>query len=67
MYDLSDVRTFLGTIGVCRMFIQNFAHQAHHLSKLTWKEAPFEYGPKQIAAQEDLKVALLDSPALRQI
>jgi len=42
------------------MFIQNFAHQAHHLSKLTRKEAPFEYGPKQIAAQEDLKVALLD-------
>jgi len=49
------------------MFIQNFAHRAHHLSKLTRKEAPFEYGPKQIAAQEDLKVALLDSPTLHPI
>ena len=24
--DLSDVRAFLGTIGVCRLFIKNFAH-----------------------------------------
>jgi len=24
--DLSDVRAFLGTIGVARMFIKNFAH-----------------------------------------
>jgi hypothetical protein len=67
LHDLSDVRAFLGTIGVCRMFIRNFAHRAHHLTKLTRKEAPFEYGPKQIEAQEDLKIALLDSPALRPI
>ena len=26
LYDVSDVRSFLGTIGVCRMFIRNFAH-----------------------------------------
>jgi hypothetical protein len=65
--DLSDVRAFLGTIGVCRMFIRNFAHRAHHLVKLTRKDAPFEYGPEQVAAQEDLKQALLNSPALRPI
>ena len=28
---------------------------------------PFEYGPDQVAAQEDLKQALLDSPALRPL
>jgi hypothetical protein len=67
LFDLSDVRAFLGTIGVCRMFIQNFAHRAHHLTKLTRKDALFEYGPQQIEAQEDLKQALLDSPALRPI
>jgi len=26
LFDLSDVRSFLGTIGVCCMFIKNFAH-----------------------------------------
>ena len=33
--DVSDVRAFLGTIGVCRMFIRNFAHRAnppHHVN-----------------------------------
>jgi len=34
---------------------------------LTRKNYPFVFGPEQIAAQEDLKQALLDSPALRPI
>jgi hypothetical protein len=65
--DLTDVRAYLGTLGVCRVFIKNFAHRAHHLVKLTRKEAAFEYGPQQIEAQEDLKQALLTSPALKPI
>src|SRR6266446_7596928 len=65
--NLSDVRSFLGTIGVCRIFIRNFAHQAHHLVKLTCKQQPFEWGPEQKAAQQDLKTALLTSPALRPL
>ena len=65
--DLTDVRAFLGTLGVCRMFIRNFAHRAHHLVKLTRKDVPFEYGPQQIAAQEDLKTALLNSPTIHPI
>src|SRR5713226_4601894 len=65
--DLSDVQAFLGTIGVARIFIRNFAHRAHHLNVLTRKQYPFVFGPEQIIAQEDLKQALLDSPALRPI
>jgi len=65
--DLSDVRAFLGTIGVCRLFIRNFAHRAHHLVKLTRKGAEWEFGPKQIDAMNDLKDALLKSPALRPL
>jgi len=34
-HNLSDVRTFLGTVGVCRIFIRNFAHHAHNLVMLT--------------------------------
>jgi hypothetical protein len=65
--DLSDVRAFLGTVGVARIFIKNFAHRANALTILTRKNYPFIFGPEQIAAQEDLKQALLDSPALRPI
>jgi hypothetical protein len=64
---VSEIRAFLGTIGVCRMFILNFAKRANSLVHLTRKGVPFEFGPKQWAAQEDLKHALQTSPALRPI
>src|SRR3981189_3273921 len=65
--NLSEVRAFLGTGGVVRIFIRNFSLRAHHLIKLTQKDAPFKFGPLQLAAQEDLKDALLTSPALHAI
>ena len=65
--DLSDVRAFLGTMGVCRLFIKNFAHWAHHLVKLTRKDVPWEFGQDQLDAMQDLKDALLSSPALKPI
>lgn len=64
---LTEVRAFLGTIGVCRVFIRNFAHRAFALTHLTKKDVLFSFGQEQIAAQEDLKQALIDSPALRPI
>jgi hypothetical protein len=66
-YNLSDVRAFLGTIGVCCMFIRNFAHWANALTIFTRKDWPFIFGPEQLTAQEDLKQALVDSPTIRAI
>ena len=54
-------------IGVCRIFIRNFAHHAYPLMHLTRKDVPLIFRPEQIQAQEDLKKALLESPALRPI
>jgi hypothetical protein len=54
-------------VGVARIFIKNFSLHAHPLIKLTQKDEPFIFGPEQIKAQEDLKTALLESPALRAI
>ena len=65
--NLSDVRAFLGTIGVCRIFIKDFARRADPLVRLTRKDVPFEWGPEQQQAQDELKQALLESPALRAI
>src|SRR5712691_4703337 len=49
------------------MFILHFAKRANPLVKLTRKNVPFEFSLEQKAAQEDLKQALLNSPALRPI
>jgi hypothetical protein len=54
-------------VGVIRIFIKNFCLRAHPLIKSTRKDEPFIFGPEQIKAQEDLKTALLESPALRAI
>lgn len=64
---LSEVRAFLGTIGVARIFIRNFSQRAHPLIMLTRQNVTFEFGEAQIKAQDDLKAALLASPALRPI
>jgi hypothetical protein len=64
---LTEVKAFLGTLGVCRIFIRNFAHRAGALIHLTRKDVHFEFGTKEIAAQEDLKQALIESPALKAI
>ena len=62
--DLSDVCVFLGMIGVCRMFIKNFTHRAHHLVRLTCKGTEWEFGWAQLEAMDDLKDALKNSTAL---
>ena len=65
--NVSEVRAFLGTVGVCQMFIRNFAHRASPLTMLTRKNHPFIFGPEQIDAQDDLKQAVINSPALRPL
>ena len=65
--DLSDIRAFLGTVGVCRMFIRDYARKAEPMVRLTRKEVPFEWGPEQSIAQQELKDSLVDSPALRPL
>ncbi|PIL26607.1 hypothetical protein GSI_11301 [Ganoderma sinense ZZ0214-1] len=64
---LSEVRAFLGTVGVARIFIRDFAKRANALTMLTRKDVLFEFGPAQLAAFDDLKTALLDCPALRPL
>ena len=65
--DVSEVRSFLGTCGVHRIFIKNYTLIARPLIKLTRKDAPFEIGPDQLRAMELLKDAISNSPALRPI
>ena len=61
----SNVRSFLGMVGVLRIFIRNFVHRAHHLVKLTRKDIPWEWSEDQKKAMGDLQEAIINSPALK--
>ena len=65
--NVSEVRAFLGTCGVLRIFIKGYTLIARPLIKLTRKEEPFEIGPDQLEAISKLKSAIVNSPALRPI
>src|SRR5258708_11355236 len=54
-------------ISICRMFVLNFARRANTLVNFTCKGIPFQFGPEQQAAQDDLKQALITSPVLHPI
>jgi hypothetical protein len=65
--NVSEVRAFLGTCGVLRIFIKGYTLVARPLIQLTRKDEPFEIGPSQLEAFEKLKDAVANSPALRPI
>ena len=64
---VTDVRMFLGTIGVCRVFIRDFAKLAGPLNQLLRKETPFVWGHEQDQSMADLKEALKNAVPLGNI
>ena len=64
---LTEVRSFLGVIGVCRVFIRDFAKLAEPLVRLTRKDIPFQWGPEQAESMAALKGALKKSVPLGNI
>jgi transposase InsO family protein len=65
--NVSEVRAFLGTCGVLRIFIKGYTLVARPLIRLTRKDEPFEIGPAQLDAIAKIKLAVINSPALRPI
>lgn len=65
--ELTDVRAFLGTLGLMRIFIKDFAYHASPLVALTRKNVDFSFGIKERAAMDSLKELLINSPALIRI
>src|SRR5271163_1533735 len=56
--NITDVRMFLGTIGVCRVFIKDFAKLAGPLNNLLRLKVPFEWNKEHDDAMQLLKDAL---------
>jgi hypothetical protein len=65
--DVSDVRRFLGTVGVLRMFVKDYAKLSRPIQKLTRKDEEFEWGTEQELAMEKLKEALAGAPCLKPL
>lgn len=63
----SEVRQFLGVIGVLRVFIKGCQTLASPLQELLRKDAPFVWGPRQQEAMDSLKKACLEAPCLTSI
>lgn len=61
---LKALQSFLGLTGFFRKFIQQYAVVARPLSQLLRKDVPFEFGPKQEAAVQELKNIMCNSPVL---
>ncbi|GBG70082.1 hypothetical protein CBR_g5714 [Chara braunii] len=53
---ITDVRSFLGTCGFWCIFIRRFAPRREHLRKFVRKGQKWEWGPKQQAVVEDIKI-----------
>ncbi|KAJ8483236.1 hypothetical protein ONZ45_g14668 [Pleurotus djamor] len=65
--DVSEVRGFLGTVGVMRIFIKDYSLHARPLTDLTKKGTEFVFGEEQLHAMNTLKHLAATSPALRAI
>jgi hypothetical protein len=64
---VTQVRGFLGTCGVLRIFIKDFTKIARPLVSLTRKDVPFTWGEDEELAMATLKEVIVHSPALRPI
>ena len=61
---VSDVRAFLGPAGTMRIWIKDFSSIARPLVDLTRKDADFVWQDEHDRAMEQLKAAIIASPAL---
>ena len=64
---MTDVQMFLGTIGICRIFIKDFAKLAEPLNKLLRKDVPFVWDQEQKESMKNLKSALENAVPLGNI
>jgi hypothetical protein len=63
----TQVRGFLGTCSILRIFIRDFLRIARPLINLTKKDTPFIFGTEQREAMQVLKDAVLSSPMLKRL
>jgi hypothetical protein len=61
---VEHIRSFLGTVGYYRRFIQNFSLKAAPMTELLHKDTPFLWTAAQQASFDSLKAAVTQRPVL---
>ena len=64
LYNLKQVRGFLGCAGYHHMFCKDFSIIAAPISCLTKKDVPFIWGKEQQEAQEEIINRITNTPVL---
>ena len=65
--DISDVRSFMGTIGLLRIYITDYAARAEGLQKLMRGQVPFTWGPEQIESMKLLKEGAANAKCVKPL
>ncbi len=65
--NVSDVRAFLGTAGLLRIFIPNYGARVKHIAKLLRDKVEWEWGPQQEESMRLIKEGLRVVTCLRSI
>ena len=65
--NIGDVRSFLGTVGLLRIYIQDYARKAEGLQKLLRGKIPFEWGEEQEESMKNLKEAAAKSHCIKPL
>ena len=65
--NISDIRSFMGTVGLLRIYIPNFAERARHIQKLMRNGVPFEWGPEQEESMRLLKEGAANAQCIMPI
>jgi hypothetical protein len=63
--DVTGIRGFVGTCGLVRIFIKDFAKHTCPLVNLMCKDIIFHFGAEETAAMENIKDLVTRSPVLR--
>lgn len=64
---ISEVRAFIGTIGLLRMYITDYATRAEHIQKLLKGKQVFEWGEDQEMSMDALKEGALKAQCIRPL
>jgi hypothetical protein len=59
--NISDVRAFMGTVGLLRIYITDYSSRAQGIQKLMRNNAIFEWGPEQEESMRMLKEGVSDA------
>jgi hypothetical protein len=64
---ISDLRSFMGTVGLLRIYITNYAMRAEHIQKLLQGKETYHWGEDQMRSMELLKDGVKNAQCIKPL